>query len=235
MKNYELVIGDEVIQLADEMTLEQYQTIYSNPERYKQPIQLISLFTGISVMELKNQSVDTIKMLEAVIGERFVLPDIKEIVLTFKHNDVEYGLEMDWSKLAWGAWVDFEVYSSENIYQNLHKIMAILYRPIESWDKKKKKYKLVPYRAEEIEERSEVMKIVPVKYWLSSAVFFLALVEIYTSNIASSLKQSKMTHEKAMKGIMRLPKWIQKPLLRGFTSPLHTNSQKKILQNLNKS
>lgn len=232
---YEIVIGDETIQLAEEMTLEQYQTIYSNPERYKQPVQLISLFTGISVMELKNQDIQTIEMLEAIIGERFVLPDTKEIVLTFKHNDIEYGLELDWSKLAWGGWVDFEVYSSENIYLNLHKIMAILYRPIQSWDNKREKYKLVPYRAEEIEERSELMKIVPVRYWLSSAVFFLALVEIYTTNIASSLKQSKMIHEKAKKGIMKLPKWIQRPLLRGFTSPLHTNSQKKILRNLTKS
>ena len=172
MMKYDLVIGDETIQLADEMTLGQYQTIYSNPERYKNKLQLISLFTGISVMELKNQSPDTIDMLEMVIGDRFTIPEMKQIVLTFTHKNVEYGLEMDWSKLAFGAWVDFEVYSSENIYQNLHKIMAILYRPIQSWDKKREKYKLVPYKAEEIDERSEVMKIVPVKYWISAAVFF---------------------------------------------------------------
>ena len=235
MMKYDLVIGDETIQLADEMTLGQYQTIYSNPERYKNKLQLISLFTGISVMELKNQSPDTIDMLEMVIGDRFTIPEMKQIVLTFTHKNVEYGLEMDWSKLAFGAWVDFEVYSSENIYQNLHKIMAILYRPIQSWDKKREKYKLVPYKAEEIDERSEVMKIVPVKYWISAAVFFLTLVEIYTDNIKNSLGRTQMNYQKAMMGIQKLPKWIQKPLLRGFTSPLFTSSQKKILQNIAKS
>ena len=171
MKNYEIVIGDDTIELADELTLGQYQEITKSPERYKNPIQLISLFTGISVMELKNQDVETIEMLEAVIGTRFKIPDINEMVLTFNYDGVDYGLEMDWSKLAFGAWVDFEVYSAENIYDNLHRIMAILYRPIQSWGKNGK-YTIKPYRSEEIEERAEIMKLVPVKYWLSSAVFF---------------------------------------------------------------
>lgn len=232
---YELVFGDETIQLEEEMTLGQYQQIYKNPERYKNPLQLISLFTGISVMELKNQDVETIKMIESIIGERFTIPDVKEIVLTFIHEGVEYGLELDWSKLAFGAWVDFEVYSSDNIYENIHRIMAILYRPIVSKDKKDpKKYKIVPYKSEEIEERAEIMKVVPVKYWLSSAVFFLTLVEIYTTNITNSLELTNQTYQRAMMGIKKLPKWLQKILLRGFTSPLYTNSQKKMLQNLQK-
>lgn len=232
---YELVIGDEVIELAPELTLGQYQQIYKNPERYKNPLQLISLFTGISVMELKNQDIQTIEMLEAIIGQRFSTPSVNEITLTFTYEGIEYGLELDWSKLSFGGWVDFEVYSSENIYDNLHKIMAILYRPIVSKDKKDpKKYTIRPYRAEEIEERAMVMSQVPAKYWLSSAVFFLTVVEIYTSNIRSSLEQTMKIHERKMKGLKKLPKWILNRLSPDSTSPLFTNSQRKILQNLEK-
>ena len=232
---YELVFGDEVINLPEELTLGQYQELNKNPERYKNKLQLISLLTGISVMELKNQSVDTMEMIESIIGDRFTIPETKEITLTFTHDGVEYGLELDWSKLAFGGWVDFEVYSSENIYENLHKIMAILYRPVVSKDKKNpKKYKIVPYKSEEIEERAEVMKFVPVSVWLSSAVFFLTLVDIYTNNIKNSLDLTMKRHERAMKGIQKLPKWIRDRVSPGFTSPLYTNSQKKILQNLQK-
>jgi hypothetical protein len=235
MKNYELVIGDEVIELRDELTLGQYQELNKNPERYKNPLQLLSLLTGISVMELKNQDRETIELLESVMGSRFSLPDVNELILTFTYEGVEYGLEKDWSKLAFGAWVDFEVYSSENIYENLHRIMAILYRPIVSKDKKDpKKYKIVPYKSEEIEERGEIMRFVPVTYWLSSAVFFLTFVKIYTTNIESSLTSTKMAHQKVMKGLKKLPQRLQKILQVDSISPFYTNSQRKILQKLGK-
>jgi hypothetical protein len=232
----ELVIDDEVINVPEEITLGIYQEMNKQPERYKNPLQTISLITGLSVHELKNLNKDQIELIETFISTRFVIPDEKELVLTFEHNGIEYGLENDWSKMAWGAWVDLEVYSSEeNIHQNLDKIMAVLYRPIISKDNKDpKKYKIVPYKSEEIEPRAEIMRIVPVRYWLGVAGFFFQVASIYINNIKSSLNMMNNQNKWIMKGWKMMPKWLRKKLPLASISLSPTNSQKKILQSLMK-
>lgn len=235
MNNFELVVDDEVIEIPEEITLGMYQEINKAPDRYKNNLQAISLFTGLTVRELKNLDVETVKLIEAYIGNRFTLPDKNELVLTFEHNGVLYGLENDWSKLAFGAWVDFEVYSSDNIYSNLDKIMAILYRPVISQDKKDKlKYKIVPYKSEEIEERAEVMRLTPARYWMGASLFFSQVVNIYIDNIRDSLSSMNRMRMLTMEGWKRLPKFLRKRLSLDSILPSFTDSQIKILQNLTK-
>jgi hypothetical protein len=101
-----------------------YQEMNKFPEKYTKGINVISLFTGITLRELKNQSVETIELLEAIVSERFVIPQKNELVMTFEYNGQLYGLENDWSKLAFGAWIDFEVYSSEDIFSNMFSTFA---------------------------------------------------------------------------------------------------------------
>ena len=132
----ELLIDNEVINVPQEMTLGIYQQININPERYKNPLQLISLFTGLSIHELKNLQKEQIDLIEGFLASKVKYPESDQLIMTFEYEGVEYGLENDWSKLAWGAWVDFEVYCADDkIYENLHKIMAVLYRPVISHDK----------------------------------------------------------------------------------------------------
>lgn len=237
MEKLELVIDDEVIQIPDEITLGIYQLIMSNPELYDNNSNMvISLFTGIPLPDLKNLQVDQIQLLQAFVAQRFVIPKDNQLVLTFSYKDVEYGLENDWSKLAWGAWVDFEVYSADNIFENLHKIMAILYRPIVSKDKKNaKNYKIKPYRSEEIEDRAQIMKEVPVSYWLGASQFFFSIAEIFIKNMQASLESKNRMNQKIMTGWKILPKFLRKKLPLDSILISHTNSQKKTLQNLKKS
>lgn len=232
----ELVIDDEVVKVPEEITLGIYQEINSQPERYKNNLQMISLFTNLTVHELKNMTKEQIELIEGFVGSKMVFPNENELVLTFEYQGVEYGLENDWSKMAFGAWVDLEVYSAEEkIHQNLDKIMAVLYRPIISKDKKDpKKYKIVPYKSEEIEPRAEIMKVVPVRYWLGVSTFFLQIVSIYIDNMKSSLNMMNEQQRMIMKGWKMLPKWIQKKLPLDSILPSPTNWQKKILQGLKK-
>jgi hypothetical protein len=234
MENLELLIDDEVIVVPNEMTLGMYQKMMLTPELYENnPIQILSLFTGIPTNQLKNCSKDEIELIEFFLNDKAKIPKENELVLTFIHNDIEYGLENDWSKLAWGGWIDFEVYSSDNIYANLHKIMAILYRPVISKDKKNlKNYKIVPYKSEEIDDRAEIMKDVPLSYWLGSAHFFFLIVTIYIKNIQVSLEWQKKINKMILKGWMKLPKFLQKRLPLDSISISPINSQKKTLQNL---
>ncbi len=232
----ELVIDDEVVKVPEEITLGIYQEINSQPERYKNNLQMISLFTNLTVHELKNMTKEQIELIEGFVGSKMVFPNENELVLTFEYEGVEYGLENDWSKMAFGAWVDLEVYSAEEkIHQNLDKIMAVLYRPIISKDKKDpKKYKIAPYKSEEIEPRAEIMKVVPVRYWLGVSTFFLQIVSIYIDNMKSSLNMMNEQQRMIMKGWKMLPKWIQKKLPLDSILPSPTNWQKKILQGLRK-
>jgi hypothetical protein len=232
----ELVIDDEVVNVPEEITLGIYQEINSQPERYKNNLQMISLFTNLTVHELKNMTKEQIELIEGFVGSKMVFPNENELVLTFEYQGVEYGLENDWSKMAFGAWVDLEVYSAEEkIHQNLDKIMAVLYRPIISKDKKDpKKYKIAPYKSEEIEPRAEIMKLVPVRYWLGVSTFFLQIVSIYIDNMKSSLNMMNEQQRMIMKGWKMLPKWIQKKLPLDSILPSPTNWQKKILQGLKK-
>ena len=232
----ELVIDDEVVKVPEEITLGIYQQINSQPERYKNNLQMISLFTNLTVHELKNMTKEQIELIEGFLSNKMILPDDKELILTFEYNGVEYGLENDWSKMAFGAWVDLEVYSSEEkIHQNLNKIMAVLYRPIIGKDKKDpKKYKIAPYKSEEIDERADIMKEVPVRYWLGVSGFFLQIVIQYINNIKSSLSLMNKQGEMMTKGWKILPKWMRKKLPLASILPSPTNWQKKILQGLRK-
>jgi hypothetical protein len=230
----ELVVDNEVVNVPEEINIGMYQQINLNPVKYKNPLQLISLFTNMTVHELKNLQKDQVELIEGFLSSRLVFPDDNKLVMTFEHNGIEYGLENDWSKLAFGAWVDFEVYCSDDkIYDNLHKIMAVLYRPVISQDKKNPlKYKIAPYKSEEIEERAEIMKLVPVSIWLGASVFFLEIVNIYITSIKNSLELTLTIQEKTTKAWKMMPKWIQKVLPLDFISPSLTGSQKKMLQNL---
>jgi len=232
----ELVIDDEVINVPEEITLGIYQQINSQPERYKNNLQMISLFTNLTIHELKNMKKQQIELIEAFLATKMTLPNENELILTFEYNGVEYGLENDWSKMAFGAWVDLEVYSSEeNVHQNLDKIMAVLYRPVISKNKKDpKKYKIAPYKSEEIEERANIMKLVPVRYWLGVSTFFLQIVLIYTNNMKSSLNTMNKQQELIMMVWKKLPKLIQKMLPLDSILPSPTNWQKRILQGLRK-
>ncbi len=236
MEKLELVIDDEIVEVPDEITLGMYQQLMLNPQLYdSNPNMVISLFTGIPLPDLKNLQVEQIQLLQAFVGQRFVIPKEKELILTFEYNGIEYGLENNWSKLAWGAWVDFEVYSADNIYANLHKIMSILYRPIISKDKKNaKNYKIVPYKSEEIDDRAEVMKVVPVSYWLGASQFFFSIAEIFITNMQASLKSKNKMNNRILTAWKILPKFLQKklPLDSILISPI--NSRKKTLQNLKK-
>jgi hypothetical protein len=228
----ELVIDDKIIEVPNEVTIGIYQQLQQNPELYKDnQYQLISLFTKIPYPELKNLRKDQIDLIDMYLNSKIKNHDENQLVLTFSHNGVEYGLENNWGKLAWGAWIDFEVYSSgDNMFNNIHRIMAILYRPIVSKDKKSAlKYTIEPYKSEDIETRAEIFKDVPVRFWIGSSSFFLQIVGIFIENIKVSLERETKMNKIIVKGWEILPKWIQRKLPLDSILISHTNLRKKTL------
>jgi len=226
----EIQLNDRVIQVQPEITIEQFQRLQNKEEIYKtSPPDLLSLFLNVPVNELKDLPLNQMEFVQTYLMSQMTESSLKdELYNVFTHNGVEYGLENDWSKLAWGAWMDMEVFSSEKIEENIHLIMAILYRPIT--ERKNGKYKIKPYKADEIEDRAYEFRQLPIKYWFGASSFFFLTATIYTSNIKSSLMWTNKTNQMIMKGWEILPKWVKKRLPLDTILVSHSILQEKTLQ-----
>ena len=230
----QIEIEDKVVEVNPYLTIGQYQNLKLNMESYeKDSTALLSLYTNIPVKTLKNLPLEQVKFVQEYITTQFTEKSISdELHNVFTHNGVEYGLENDWSKLAWGGWVDLEVFSSDDIEQNIHLIMAILYRPIK--ERKRGRYILEPYKAEDIEDRANEFQTLPVNYWFGASLFFFITGNLYMSSIESSLTMKNKVNQMIVKGWTILPNWIKDrvPLDTILLSP--SNSQVKTLPKWNK-
>jgi len=208
----ELEIEDKIVQVKPHLTIQQYQRLKSNEEKYQNSsVETLSLYTDIPVNQLKDLPLEQVNFVQEYITSQITTNSMKdELHNIFTHNGVEYGLENDWTKLAWGGWVDLEVFASDKIEENIHYLMAVLYRPV--IDKKKGKYTIKPYKADDIEDRANEFLTLPVNYWFGVSVFFFITGNLYISNLESSLIMKNKLNRMMMKGWEILPKWVKKKL-----------------------
>lgn len=132
----------------------------------------IQIFCGLTLKESYNLPV---KMFDGVlqqIGKCFEedTPLIKEFSMTGS-NDVEvsFGMIPSLDEMTFGEYVDLENFMSD--WDNMHKAMAVLYRPITF--NKNGKYLIEDYDGSD--KYWEVMKDAPVNVALGAMVFFYRL------------------------------------------------------------
>ena len=226
----EIQLNDRVVKVKPEITIEQFQRLKAKEDLYKSsPADLLSMLLAVPVNELKDLPLNQMEFVQSYLMSQITETSLKdELYNVFTYDGIEYGLENDWSKLAWGAWMDMEVFSAENIEENIHLLMAILYRPI--IEKKNGKYKIAPYKADEIEDRAYMFRQLPVKYWFGASSFFFLTATIYTTNIKSSLELTNKTNKMIMKGWEILPKWVKKRLPLDTILVSHSILQEKTSQ-----
>jgi hypothetical protein len=145
----------EYLKVIDE---EDEQTLYKKT---------IELFCGVSL-----ENVDSIPVTEAdkvlnVLKNTF--EDTPDLIRHFTLLDVEFGFIPKLDEMSLGEYIDLE--SSITDWQNIHKAMAILYRPVNA--RIKDKYTIAPYKPNE--EVEEIMKEMPLSAAMSSMVFFYRL------------------------------------------------------------
>ena len=208
----QIEIEDKVVDVKPHLTIQQYQRLKSNEQKYQNSsVETLSLYTDIPVNQLKDLPLEQVNFVQEYITSQITNNSMKdELHNIFTHNGIEYGLENDWTKLAWGGWVDLEVFASDKIEDNIHYIMAVLYRPV--IDKKKGKYTIKPYKADDIEDRANEFLTLPVNYWFGASVFFFITGNLYISNLESSLIMKNKLNRMMMKGWEILPKWVKKKL-----------------------
>lgn len=229
----EVQIDDKVVKVNPKLTIQKYQKIQTNPTKYSNQTEILSLYLDIEPDELKDLPVEQVRFVETVLSQHLLKPKSSDLVFTFVIDGVTYGLENDWQNMTWGQWVDLEVYSQpDRITEHIHKILAILYRPVEI--EKGTTYKLKKYKSSEVDDRSELFrKELGIDVWFGVSTFFLQALNVFTNNIETSLKVRKKI-ESYLKPVMRiLPKFLHPKLQYGSTLNSLINSRMKTSQKLN--
>jgi len=120
-----------------------------------------------------------------------------ELNHTLKIKGVEYGFHPKLSDITFGEWVDIDSLITEGANDNLHKIMAILYRPIIA--KKGEKYQIEPY--EPCKDREQIMlENLTVGDFYGVSVFFSDLgMDLLSHSLTSSIQKLKETRKEREK------------------------------------
>ena len=177
--------------------LGQYQSFMEQSvdikDEYRLDLVAISSFTGLSidlVGKIRKQDIDAVKTeLNKLLNVKMntTLNTIIEI------DGVDYGFHPKLKDLTFGEFVDLDNYLSDP-WENMHYIMAILYRPITS--RKKKKYAIEEYDSDKSFDRANLFKDnLSVATVNGAASFFLTIGKEYQVALQSSLSK----HQREMK------------------------------------
>jgi hypothetical protein len=98
-----------------------------------------------------------------------ILNSEPKFVNRFTLDGLEYGFIPELERMTAGEWVDMETFGFDP--ENLHKLMAIFYRPIS--ESKGDKYLILPYSGDEITEK---FKNTPAGIILGALLFFSRIV-----------------------------------------------------------
>jgi hypothetical protein len=220
----QVTLDDQVINVNTTLTIDKYQHIRSNPIKYSNTSEILALYLGVTVDELKDLPVDQINFVEGILTQHLLAPKVEDIIFTFEIDGVTYGLENDWGNMTWGQWTDLEVFSQpDKLEQNIHMILALLYRPVKI--ENAKKYNLEKYKSSEVIKRADIFKNkLGIEVWFGCASFFLLISNVFITNIKNSM-DTRMKIERYLKPWRKiLPKFLQPKQPQDFISNLLTSS-----------
>lgn len=166
----------------DDITLEQYQNYLLIEEPNNED--LLSIFLNLNkqgVSKIKDSEVDRMVLLINSLFETN-----QELQRTFSFRGEEFGFVPNLDNISYGENKDITTYVSD--WEQMHKAMAVLYRPIEQ--KRKGKYTIKEYNG--TTEYSEAMKQMPLSVVMGSMVFFYNLTKELLNYIPNYLEEETM-------------------------------------------
>ena len=152
-----------------EITLAQYQKYIKyqkdNDDENFLAIKMIEVFCGLrnhTVRSMKAKSIrDICKILTDMFNEK------PELVKQFEMKGITYGFVPDLENITFGEYIDLDTFIGD--FENMHKAMAVLYRPITQ--KYKDKYLVEKYTADKFNQMVDM----PMDAVFSSILFFYHL------------------------------------------------------------
>jgi len=153
-------------------------------------IKIIETLAGISAKEaLRMRAKDRDEIIELISDALIVQPSKLQKTCTL--NGVKYGFIPNLNDITWGEFVDIETYQGD--FANIHKLMAILYRPIvKEW---RDNYEIEFYTGSA--KYAHIMKDSPSDIALGAMVFFCALgMELLNNSLKSLVERANQMKNK---------------------------------------
>lgn len=189
------------ITIPDFLTVEQYSKMnsFEGESELKRMVHVISALTGIDKEQVENWNTATIQEIASAYAD--LLDHKQEFHSIIEWNDTLYGYS-SLQNSSLGEYIDIENLTKD-LAGNMHKLAAILYRPITSHRFKtlqfavKQKIKMVnnsvenvfdwynvePYDNKKRKEREEDFKQFPIHILLGAVSFFLHTANQYSIDI----------------------------------------------------
>jgi len=170
---------------AQEIPLMNYQSFMkmadnSNDEEFIAQ-KMIEIFCGIELKSVVNIRMSDVNRLVEHFTKLFEKKP--EFQIRFKIDTVEFGFIPDLENITFGEYIDLD--NNLGDIQNLHKAMAVMYRPIKK--EVKGKYEIEDYNG--TANYSEVMKYAPLSVALGAMVFFYTLRDVLLKATLSYLSK----------------------------------------------
>jgi hypothetical protein len=170
-----------------EIRLEQYQKfvkLYDGEvtEEFL-ALKMLEIFCGVKLSDAYNLRYKDVDGVVQILTE--TLNDKPQLVRTFFMDGVEYGFIPNLDDMSFGEYVDLDTYISD--WQNIHKAMAVLYRPIK--EKHGNRYNIVPYQVID----AESMRQMPLDAVIGSVLFFYRLGIDLSKAMMNYLEEEQQT------------------------------------------
>lgn len=149
---------------------------------------VISLFTGIKKQEVKNLVISDYELIMNQITE--ACSTSAKFKQRFTLDGVEYGMIPNLNDITQGEYIDLTTLGSD--MDEMHKVMAILFRPILREDAFGN-YSVEPYG--DITERSDIMLDCPMHIVNGSLLFFLSLSRDLSLCMAKYIKEEEVKNK----------------------------------------
>ena len=167
-----------------EITLDQYQR-FARLEGDEEFLthKMLEIFCGVPLSGLASVRIKDVghitKHIQGMLAEK---PSLTPI---FKIGEQEFGFVPELDNITYGEFVDLDTYLQD--VENLHKAMAVLYRPIVQ--KVKSRYLIEPY--ESAGKYSDTMKQAPMHVALGALLFFWRLGNELLQATLTSLEKAE--------------------------------------------
>lgn len=177
-----------VPQTLSEITLRQYQAYEKvlslnkeddNSDRFI-TLKLIEIFCGITYEQAEGMKLSDFSRIGSHLYD--LIQQTPKLVLNFTLGDTKFGFIPNLEEMTFGEYIDLDQYIGD--VPNLHKAMAVLYRPIKQ--QHKKQYTLHNYEGDLLHE---AMLDTPLDAVISSILFFYRLGIDCTNAMMNSMNK----------------------------------------------
>jgi hypothetical protein len=128
---------------------------------------MVEIFCGIRLIEVAKIKLTSLNELIAHFTTLF--SQVPKFQPTFKIGDIEFGFIPELEEISFGEYVDLD--SHLQSWDNFHKAMSVLYRPIKT--RKGDKYDIKDY--DPSVDMQELMRFAPLDICIAASLFFWTL------------------------------------------------------------